>query len=79
MTSSQTPTSIVYQLYLETGALLNVADLLSAFSNIMREKYDEQVTTALFCRALAELKYLGMIKPSRKKVDHVAKVMWNGL
>lgn len=34
---------------------------------------------ALFSRALAELKYLGMIKSSRKKADHVAKLLWKGL
>lgn len=36
-------------------------------------------TRALFSRALAELKYLGMIKHSRKKADHLAKLLWNGL
>jgi origin recognition complex subunit 3 len=34
---------------------------------------------AIFQRALAELKYLGLVKPSRKKTDHVSKVMWKGL
>jgi origin recognition complex subunit 3 len=34
---------------------------------------------ALFQRALAELKHLGFVKPTRKKVDHVAKMMWKGL
>lgn len=34
---------------------------------------------ALFQRALSELKYLGLLKPSRKKTDHVAKTMWKGL
>lgn len=37
------------------------------------------VTRALFQRALAELKNLGMVKPSRKKTDHIAKTMWKGL
>lgn len=34
---------------------------------------------ALFSQALAELKYLGMIKSSRKKADHLAKLAWKGL
>lgn len=34
---------------------------------------------ALFSRALAELKYMGMVKNSRKKVDHLAKLSWKGL
>lgn len=34
---------------------------------------------ALFSQALAELKYLGMIKSSRKKADHLTKLAWKGL
>ena len=34
---------------------------------------------ALFSQALAELKYMGMIKGSRKKADHLAKLAWKGL
>lgn len=34
---------------------------------------------ALFSRALAELKYMGMVKNSRKKADHLAKLAWKGL
>lgn len=34
---------------------------------------------ALFSRALAELKYMGMIKNSRKKADHISKLLWKGL
>lgn len=34
---------------------------------------------ALFSRAVAELKYMGMIKNSSRKADHVAKSLWKGL
>lgn len=34
---------------------------------------------ALFTRAVAELKYMGMIKNSSRKADHVAKLLWRGL
>ena len=34
---------------------------------------------ALFSRALAELKHMGMVKNSRKKADHLAKLSWKGL
>lgn len=37
------------------------------------------VRRALFYRGLAELKYLGMIKNSRKKTDHLTKLAWKGL
>ena len=39
----------------------------------------DEIDRALFSRALAELKYLGMIKNSRKKADHLAKLSWKGL
>lgn len=38
--------------------------------------YDERTALALFYRGLAELKALGFVKHSRRKVDHVAKVKW---
>ena len=44
--------------------------MLSSYTNTIR---------ALFQRALAELKYLGLLRPTKKKTDHVAKVMWKGL
>ncbi|ORY19386.1 origin recognition complex subunit [Clohesyomyces aquaticus] len=81
LSSSQPATAILYQLYLESGMLINVSDLYSAFNAIAGEgNEDEDSTTrALFQRALAELKYLGLLKPSRKKTDHVSKMMWKGL
>ena len=33
----------------------------------------DEIGRALFSRALAELKYLGMVKNSLKKPDHLAK------
>ena len=37
------------------------------------------LTRALFSRALAELRYFAMIKNSKKKADHIAKISWKGL
>ncbi|KAG5912869.1 hypothetical protein E4U42_001744, partial [Claviceps africana] len=70
-------TAILYQLYLETGNLINVADLWSAFhALISQEESDERKALVLFYRGLAELRALGFVKNSKKKVDHVAKVKW---
>ncbi|KAF1975201.1 hypothetical protein BU23DRAFT_79903 [Bimuria novae-zelandiae CBS 107.79] len=81
LAATQPATAILYQLYLESGALVNVSDLWSAFHAIMskEDEEDESQTMALFQRALAELKFLGLVKPSRKKTDHIAKMMWKGL
>ncbi|KAI9695972.1 MAG: hypothetical protein M1820_008313 [Bogoriella megaspora] len=77
---SNPPTSILYQLYLESGALINVSDLYTAFhATVGKDEDDEKRVMALFQRALAELKYMGFMKPSRKKLDHVAKLAWKGL
>lgn len=39
----------------------------------------DETIRVLFSRALAELKYLNTIKNSRKKTDHLAKLLWKGL
>jgi origin recognition complex subunit 3 len=83
LSSSQSPTAILYQLYLETGSLINVFDLWSAFYAIVGGEdgadCDERNALVLFYRALADLKLLGMVKQSRKKTDHLAKLAWKGL
>ncbi|KAG5967093.1 hypothetical protein E4U58_002312 [Claviceps cyperi] len=70
-------TAILYQLYLESGSLINVADLWSAFHTLVsREEDDERKALVMFYRGLAELRALGFVKSSKKKVDHIAKVKW---
>ncbi|RYP44927.1 hypothetical protein DL768_008672 [Monosporascus sp. mg162] len=76
-------TSILYQLYLETESLINVADLWSAYLAIVGEEsengLDERTALVLFYRGLAELRTMGFVKQSRKKADHIAKLAWKGL
>ncbi|KAL9587087.1 MAG: hypothetical protein Q9212_000454 [Teloschistes hypoglaucus] len=85
LSATHPATSILYQLYLESGAIVNISDLWSAFYTIFGtenaddEDAEQERVFALFSRALAELKYMGMAKCSRKKADHLAKVLWNGL
>ncbi|KAI1416026.1 origin recognition complex subunit 3 N-terminus-domain-containing protein [Hypoxylon sp. FL1857] len=76
-------TAILYQLYLETGSLINVADLWSAYYAIVGEEneegLDERSALVLFYRGLAEMRAMGFVKQSRKKADHIAKLAWKGL
>ncbi|KAI5866835.1 origin recognition complex subunit 3 N-terminus-domain-containing protein [Durotheca rogersii] len=75
--------SVLYQLYLETGSLINVADLWSAYYAIVGEEkgggLDERAALALFYRAMAEMRAMGFVKQTRKKADHIAKLAWKGL
>lgn len=83
LSSSQPKTALLYQLYLESGSLVNVFDLWAAFSTIVAGedsiKVDERMTLALFYQALSELKAMGMVKANRKKIDHISKSAWKGL
>ncbi|KAH8676297.1 origin recognition complex subunit [Xylariales sp. PMI_506] len=76
-------TAILYKLYLETGSLINVADLWSAYYGVVSEGnedgVDERIALVHFYRAMAELKTMGFVKQSRKKADHIAKLAWRGL
>ncbi|RGP75437.1 origin recognition complex subunit 3 [Fusarium longipes] len=70
-------TTLLYRLYTETGSLINVADLWTAFSALVGDvETDERKSLVLFYRALAELRALGFVKPSKKKADHIAKLKW---
>jgi origin recognition complex subunit 3 len=46
---------------------------------VMGGEKEEGDLMALFQRGLAELRYLGLVKSTRKRADHVAKVAWRGL
>lgn len=88
-------TSVLYHLYQETGALVNVADLWTAFYALVgmddehephaetpktrkskkpsRSGYDERTALVLFYQGLAELKGMGFVKSTKKRVDHVVR------
>lgn len=87
-------TSILYHLYQETGALVNVADLWTAFyalvgtddedeprtktpknqkSKSRHSGLDERTALVLFYQGLAELKAMGFVKSTKKRVDHVVR------
>ena len=83
LSATQPATAILYQLYLEAGSMINIFDLWSAFFTIIGgedgDDSDERGALVLFYRALADLKLMGMVKNSRKKTDHLAKLAWKGL
>ncbi|KAK5654986.1 hypothetical protein OQA88_6745 [Cercophora sp. LCS_1] len=73
-------TAILYHLYLEAGALINVADLWSAYYALVGDEtevgHDERTALVQFYRGLGELRAMGFVKQSKKKADHIAKLKW---
>lgn len=78
--------SVLYHLYMDAGPLVNVADLWTAFYALVgrmepdaqgkggRDGLEEREALVLFYRGLSELRAMGYVKPTKKKVDHIAKV-----
>ncbi|XP_033636011.1 origin recognition complex subunit 3-like [Asterias rubens] len=81
---------IAYKLHMECGRLINLYDWLQAFitvvtgnqedddSSLGNKKPDPQLQ-ARFIRAVSELQFLGFIKATRKKTDHVSRLTWGGI
>ncbi|XP_051880142.1 origin recognition complex subunit 3 isoform X2 [Pristis pectinata] len=80
---------IIYKLHLECGRLINLYDWLQAFATVVRaaEGKDRDkinngqvdgVLHARFIRAVSDLEFLGFIKPTKLKTDHVARLTWGG-
>uniref|UniRef100_A0A8D0A1T1 Origin recognition complex subunit 3 n=1 Tax=Sander lucioperca TaxID=283035 RepID=A0A8D0A1T1_SANLU len=57
---------IVYKLHLECGRLITFTTGWNLFSS------------ARFIRAVSELEFLGFIKSTKQKTDHVARLTWGG-
>ncbi|XP_044751600.1 origin recognition complex subunit 3 [Coccinella septempunctata] len=78
---------IAYKLHLECGKMINLYDWLQAFLSILdptdeedddgKRRVDPELQ-ARFTQAVAELEYLGFIKTSKRKADHVQRLTWGG-
>ncbi|CAH1168017.1 unnamed protein product [Phyllotreta striolata] len=77
---------VAYKLHLEYGKMINLYDWLQSFVSIVdAEVYmgDEQMVVrpemqARFTQAVSELEFLGFIKSSKRKTDHVQRLTWGG-
>ncbi|OWF47585.1 origin recognition complex subunit 3-like [Mizuhopecten yessoensis] len=78
---------IVYKLHMECSQLINLYDWLQAFITVKTSNDEEnddqvknpdQVLQARFIRAVSELQFLGFVKPTKRKTDHVARLTWGG-
>ncbi|XP_068686257.1 origin recognition complex subunit 3-like isoform X1 [Montipora foliosa] len=81
---------IAYKLHLECGRLINLYDWLQAFRAVLdpqteqqsvegspkkKQRTDDQLH-ARFIQAVSELQFLGFIKATRQKTDHVQRLTW---
>uniref|UniRef100_A0A3Q3WLZ9 Origin recognition complex subunit 3 n=1 Tax=Mola mola TaxID=94237 RepID=A0A3Q3WLZ9_MOLML len=80
---------IAYKLHLECGRLINLYDWLEAYATVVSaaeannpDSTDfgkvEEVKHARFIQAVSELEFLGFIKSTKQKTDHVARLTWGG-
>ncbi|XP_053658357.1 origin recognition complex subunit 3 [Anopheles marshallii] len=75
--------SIAYKLHLECGRMINLFDWLQAFRIIIDDNKNDEteqqvdpIIQARFTRVVAELQFLGFIKTSKTKTDHVTRLTW---
>ncbi|KAK2878670.1 hypothetical protein QQF64_011211 [Cirrhinus molitorella] len=80
---------IVYKLHLECGRLINLYDWLEAFVTVMSATEDQDADSeecsnfdslkhARFIQAVSEMEFLGFVKSTKQKTDHVARLTWGG-
>ncbi|KAI4905465.1 hypothetical protein NFI96_028095 [Prochilodus magdalenae] len=80
---------IVYKLHLECGRLINLYDWLEAYATVTSaaegkdpesEDYGkvDELKHARFIQSVSELEFLGFVKSTKQKTDHVARLTWGG-
>ena len=73
--SRRPPVCTVYRLLNESGRIVNLYDWFQAYNFYNEEGVDDiDLVQAKFFSSVAELEFLGIIKPHNKKVDHVHKL-----
>jgi origin recognition complex subunit 3 len=77
--ATQPTTSILHELYLEsTTKLINIYDWFTAFSEVKQngpEDLSEEQLLASFMASLDELVWMGYVKRTQRKTDHVEKLV----
>ncbi|KAJ1897290.1 Origin recognition complex subunit 3 [Kickxella alabastrina] len=81
--ASMNDTSIAYRLHQECGRMINLYDWYSAFASVVeqgggqaRKQVAQSEIQARFMRAVEEMRFLGFIKSTQRKTDHVMRLTW---
>lgn len=80
---------IIYKLHLECGRLINLYDWFEAFVTVSSAAEDkdensdecgklDSLKNARFIQAVSEMEFLGFVKSTKQKTDHVARLTWGG-
>lgn len=78
---------ILYALYRESSLYINIYDYYRAFMSVVQQPQDQgknnyefqRKALAWFLQGIAELKFLGIIRDSKRKFECVEKLAWRGL
>ncbi len=87
LTQAQVPdTAIAYQILSEGGRLVNLYDWYNSFSAMRSSQIaagdkdddgdEETLVQARFARAVAELEFFGLLKHTKRKTDHVQRLVF---
>lgn len=87
MTGAYEDGCIAYQVYQESGKMINLHDWHTAFAAIAvtghggveTDGTDAKRVYARFLGAVMEMQHMGYIKPTSRKIDHVMRLTWNGI
>jgi len=75
---TQPTTSILHQLYLDSATrLINIYDWFNAFKEVHGDKSElsEEQLQASFMASLDELVWMGYVKRTMRKTDHVERLV----
>ncbi|KAJ1858497.1 Origin recognition complex subunit 3 [Coemansia sp. RSA 1822] len=81
ITPAMHDTSIAYRLHQECGRLINLYDWHASFSSVVERESQRTAASqgeiqARFMRAVEEMRFLGFIKSTQRKTDHVVRLTW---
>ncbi|KAJ2201648.1 Origin recognition complex subunit 3, partial [Coemansia sp. RSA 521] len=81
ITPTMHDTSIAYRLHQECGRLINLYDWHASFSSVVERESQRTAPSqgeiqARFMRAVEEMRFLGFIKSTQRKTDHVVRLTW---
>eukprot|EP00466_Bigelowiella_natans_P008940 jgi/Bigna1/72933/fgenesh1_pg.22_\ len=74
LTSEMEDVCISHGILMEMGQSVNLADWYKAFAVVHGQKFSTKELQARFMQASSELQYMGLIKPSSRKIDHVQQL-----